>query len=216
MAALAKESPPSPQDAAPAQDTWYTERIITGQGAPGVEHLWSKGPWLRSELVVNGQPILQIVKGDRYLIVNRLERKGIAIERNPEAIRRDAARVRPIGDDRDIILAAGGEEIGDAEVAGQACTAYRLTDANGRRETCVSTTASHVPLRTVFWHRATNRTSEIRYLTWASELPLPDAFFDVGSDVELEPYGYLEYLEATKQGLVGPAPATFSHLLHGR
>ena len=204
------------QEVEAGPETWYTERIITGAGSPGVEHLWSKGPWLRSELVVAGQPIVQIVRGDRYVIVNRLERKGVSIERSPEAIRRDASRSRPIGDDREIILAAGGELTGDGEVGGQRCTVYRLTDVEGRRETCVSTSEAHVPLRTVYWHRATNRTTEIRYLTWASRVPLADSFFEPGSDIALESFGYEQYLEAVENGPVGPAPATFSHLLHGR
>jgi hypothetical protein len=210
--AVAAESPPVESEA----ETWYTERIITGAATPGVEHLWSKGPWLRSELVVAGQPIVQIVKGDRYVILNRLQGKGIAIQRNPEAIRRDASRQRPIGDDREIILAAGGEETGDGQVGGQTCTVYRLTDDQGRRETCISTSEAHVPLRTVFWHRASNRSTEIRYLTWASDLPLTDRFFEIEANVEIEPYGYEQYLEALETGPVGPAPPTLSHLLNGR
>jgi hypothetical protein len=210
--AVAAESPPVEAQS----ETWYTERIITGAATPGVEHLWSKGPWLRSELVVAGQPIVQIVRGDRYVIVNRLQAKGISIERNPEAIRKDASRRRPIGDDREIILAAGGEEAGDGEVGGQTCSVYRLTDDQGRRETCVSTSEAHVPLRTVFWHRASNRSTEIRYLTWASEVPLTDQFFEIGAEVEIEAYGYEQYLKALETGPIGPAPPTFSHLLHGR
>jgi len=210
--AAAAADPPAEEKS----QTWYTERIITGAATPGVEHLWSKGPWLRSELVVAGQPIVQIVRGDRYVIVNRLQAKGISIERNPEAIRKDASRQRPIGDDREVILAGGGEEAGDGEVGGQTCTVYRLTDDQGRRETCVSTSEAHVPLRTVFWHRASNRSTEIRYLTWASEVPLTDKFFEVGADVEIESYGYEQYLKALETGSVGPAPPTFSHLLHGR
>ena len=210
--AAAAEDPPAEEKV----ETWYTERIITGAATPGVEHLWSKGAWLRSELVIAGQPIVQIVRGDRYVIVNRLQAKGIAIQRNPEAIRKDASRQRPIGDDREIILSAGGEETGDGEVGGQTCTVYRLTDDQGRRETCISTSEAHVPLRTVFWHRASNRSTEIRYLTWASEVPLTDQFFEIGADVALESYGYEQYLEAVETGPVGPAPPTFSHLLHGR
>jgi hypothetical protein len=208
----AAEDPPAEEKV----ETWYTERIITGAATPGVEHLWSKGAWLRSELVVAGQPILQIVKGDHYVIVNRLQGRGVAIHRNPEAIRRDASRRRSIGDDREIILAAGGEETGDTQVGGQTCTVYRLTDDDGRRETCVSTSEAHVPLRTVFWHRASNRSTEIRYLTWASEVPLTDEFFEVGPDVVIETYGYEQYLKGLETGPIGPAPPTFSHLLHGR
>jgi len=197
-------------------ETWYTERVITGAATPGVEHLWSKGPWLRSELVVAGQPIVQLVKGDRYVILNRIQRKGVSIQRNPNAIAKDASRRRSIGDDQDIILAAGGEPAGTEQVGGQTCVVFRLTDGDGRRETCVSTSEAHVPLHTSYWHRASNRTTEISYLTWASKVPLTDAFFEVDPGVELELLSYEQYLAASEKGLVGPAPATFSHLLHGR
>jgi hypothetical protein len=210
--AAAQQAPPAPV----ASETWYTERLITGASTPGVEHLWSKGPWLRSELVVAGQPIVQIVKGDRYVIVNRLLRTGVAIQRNPIAIQKDASRRRPIGDDGDIILAAGGEPSGNTTIGGQACTLLRLTDADGRRETCISTSEAHVPLRTTFWHRASNRSTEINYLTWASKVPLGDDFFAPDPGVQLQDLSYEQYLAEAAKGPVGPAPPTFSHLLHGR
>jgi hypothetical protein len=209
--AAAQQAPPAPA----GPESWYTERILAGGASPAVEHLWSKGPWLRSELVVAGQPIVQIVRGDRYLIVNRLQRTGISIQRNPTAVQKDASRRRPIGDDGEIILAGGGERYGKAEVGGQPCEIYRLTDADGKRETCVSTTDAHLPLRTTFWHRASNRTTEITYLTWASKVPLADDFFAPEPATEIEELSYEQYLARSKQGAVGPAPPTFSHLLHG-
>lgn len=212
-------APAAAQQGQPAPDgpeTWYTERVITGASTPGVEHLWSKGPWLRSELVVAGQPIVQIVRGERYLIVNRLLRTGVSIQRNPRAIQKDASRRRPIGDDAEIILAAGGEASGSSQIGGQACTLMRLTDADGRRETCVSTSEARVPLRTTFWQRASNRTTEINYLTWASQVPLVDDFFAPDPGVQVQELSYEQYLAAAEKGPVGPAPPTFSHLLHGR
>jgi hypothetical protein len=210
--ASAQPAPPAPA----GSETWYTERLITGAGAPGVEHLWSKGPWLRSEVVVGGQPILQIVRGERYVIVNRLHRTGVSIGRNPIAIQKDGSRRRPIGDDGDLILAAGGEAAGGSKIAGQACTLVRLTDGDGRRESCISTSEAHLPLRTTFWHRASNRTSEINYLTWASQVPLPDEFFAPEPGMQIQELSYQQYLEASQKGPVGPAPPTFAHLLHGR
>jgi hypothetical protein len=214
--AAAQQAPPAPAPATAGAETWYTERLITGASTPGVEHLWSKGPWLRSELVVAGQPIVQIVKGDRYVIVNRLLRQGVSIQRNPIAIQKDASRRRPIGDDGEIILAAGGEPSGSATIGGQACTLVRLTDGDGRRETCISTSEAHVPLRTTFWHRASNRTTEISYLTWASQVPLADDFFAPDPGVQLQELSYEQYLAEVEKAAVGPAPPTFSHLLHGR
>lgn len=212
-------APASAQPAPPASSgpqTWYAERLITGASTPAVEHLWSKGPWLRSEVVVAGQPIVQIVRGERYVIVNRLLRTGVSIQRNPNAIQKDASRRRPIGDDGELILAGGGEPAGSSQIAGQACTLVRLTDADGRRETCVSTSEARVPLRTTFWQRASNRTTEINYLTWASQVPLGDDFFAPEAGVQLQELSYEQYLAASQKGPVGPAPPTFSHLLHGR
>jgi hypothetical protein len=210
--AFAQQGPP----ASAGPETWYTERLITGASTPGVEHLWSKGPWLRSEVVVAGQPIVQIVRGERYLIVNRLLRTGVSIGRNPIAIQKDASRRRPIGDDAELILAGGGEPAGSSKIGGDTCTLMRLTDADGRRETCVSTGEAHVPLRTTFWQRASNRTTEINYLTWASQVPLSDDFFAPEPGIQLQEFSYEQYLAASQKGPVGPAPPTFSHLLHGR
>jgi hypothetical protein len=216
LLALASASAQQVPPASSGPETWYTERLITGAGTPGVEHLWSKGPWLRSEVVVAGQPIVQIVRGERYLIVNRLLRTGVSIGRNPVAIQKDASRRRPIGDDAELILAGGGEPAGSSQIGGQACTLMRLTDADGRRETCISTSGAHVPLRTTFWQRASNRTTEINYLTWASQVPLADDFFAPEPGVQLQELSYEQYLDASQKGPVGPAPPTFAHLLHGR
>lgn len=195
-------------------ETWYTERLMAGGATPTIEHLWSKGPWLRSELVVGGQPIVQLVKGNRYVIVNRLQRKGIAIQRNPLAIAHDAAGKRPFADDRDRIVAAGGERVGSQELAGQNCEVYRVTDGDGRRETCV--TAGGLPVRTEMWHRASGSSSSASYLSWASQVPLTDEFFDPDPGVEIEEFSYDRYLEAVTKGPVGPAPPMHSYLLHGK
>jgi hypothetical protein len=213
---VAAAEDPKPAPAPAGAETWYAERIITGSSGTGVEHLWSKGPWLRSEMVIGGQPILQLVKGDRYVIVNRIQRRGVSIQRNPQAIVKDASRRRPIGEDQEMILAAGGEAVRSEQIAGQECEVFRLTDADGRRETCVSKKEPRLPIRTSFWHRATNHTSQINYVSWASKVPLPDEFFDPDPGFVLEQLGYEQYLAGVEKGPVGPAPALHSHLLHGR
>jgi hypothetical protein len=209
FAAGAQEKPP------PARaDTWYTERLMSSGASPTIEHLWSKGPWLRSELVVGGQPIVQLVKGERYVIVNRLQRRGVAIQRNPRAIERDAAGKRPFADDRDRIVAAGGERVGAEKFGAQECEVYRVTDGDGRRETCV--TSAGLPVRTEMWHRASGSSSIATYLTWASQVPLADDFFEPEPGTVIEEYGYEQYLDAVQKGPVGPAPPLHGHLLHGK
>ena len=195
-------------------ETWYTERLMSGGKVPTIEHLWSKGPWLRSEVVVGGQPIVQLVKGNRYVIVNRLERRGIAIQRSPVAIANDAGGKRPFADDRDRIVAAGGERVGSQTLGGAECDVYRVTDGDGRRETCV--TAAGLPVRTEMWHRASGESSQASYLSWASQIPLPDEFFDPDPGVVIVEYGYDQYLTELQKGTVGPAPPLHSFLLHGR
>jgi hypothetical protein len=202
------------QPAPAASDTWYTERLMSTGGSPTIEHLWSKGPWLRSELVVGGQPIVQLVKGDRYLIVNRLQRRGVAIQRSPLAIANDASGKRPFADDRDRIIAAGGERVGSHDLGGQPCDVYRVTDRDGRRETCV--TSAGLPVRTEMWHRASGSSSTASYLSWASNVPLPDEFFEPEPGTVIEEYTYEGYLEAVRKGPVGPSPPLHGHLLHGR
>jgi hypothetical protein len=204
------EDPPAPA----AVDTWYTERLMSSGTSPTIEHLWSKGPWLRSELVVGGQPIVQLVKGNRYVIVNRLQRRGVAIQRNPRALERDASGKRPFADDRDRIVAAGGERVGTEQLGGQECEVYRVTDQDGRRETCV--TPQGLPVRTEMWHRASGSSSVASYLSWASNVPLSDDFFEPEPGTVIEEYGYEQYLDAVKKGPVGPSPPLHGHLLHGK
>ena len=210
LAHAQQAAPPKPA----GPETWYTERLMSSGGAPTIEHLWSKGPWLRSELVVGGQPIVQLVKGSRYVIVNRLQRSGIAIERSPLAIAHDAAGKRPFADDRDRIVAAGGERVGTQKLGGADCELYRITDGDGRRETCV--TSGGLPVRTEMWHRASGASSTASYLSWASEMPLTDEFFEPEPGFTIEEYGYDQYLEAVRKGPVGPAPPLHSFLLHGK
>lgn len=195
-------------------ETWYTERLMSGGKAPTIEHLWSKGPWLRSELVVGGQPIVQLVKGNRYVIVNRLERRGIAIQRNPQAIANDAAGKRPFADDRDRIVAAGGERVGVQTIGGTECELYRVTDRDGRRETCV--TSAGLPVRTEMWHRGSGSSSQASYLSWASQVPLTDEFFEPDPGFVIQEYSYDQYLADVQKGPVGPAPPLHSFLLHGK
>lgn len=204
----------APGKASPSPETWYTERLMSGGKAPTIEHLWSKGPWLRSELVVGGQPIVQLVKNNRYVIVNRLERRGIAIQRNPRAIANDAAAKRPFADDRDRIVAAGGERVGSQTLGGTECEVYRVTDGDGRRETCV--TSSGLPVRTEMWHRGSGTSSLASYLSWASQVPLTDEFFDPDPGVVIQEYTYDQYLAEVQKGPVGPAPPLHSFLLHGK
>ena len=56
-AALALLLLAAPAVAQEKPETWYAERIISGDTPPIVEHLWSKGAKLRAETVIGGLPI---------------------------------------------------------------------------------------------------------------------------------------------------------------
>jgi hypothetical protein len=211
LLAQAQAAPPKDEG---GPESWYTEILLTGGAAPTIEHLWSKGPWMRSEVVVGGQPIVQLVKGNRYVIYNRIQREGIAIQRSPRAIANDAAGKRPFADDRDRIVAAGGERVASSEIGGQKCDVYRVTDNDGRRETCV--TDKGLPVHTEMWQRSSGKSTSANYLSWASHVPVTDAFFDADPGVAITEYGYDQYLSEVAKGPVGPAPPLHSYLLHGR
>ena len=213
LSSYGQAAPPKPAEPA-GPESWYTEILLTGGAAPTIEHLWSKGPWMRSELVVGGQPIVQLVKGNRYVIFNRIEREGIAIQRNPRAIANDASGKRPFAEDRDRIVAAGGERVGTESLAGQDCDLYRVTDADGKRETCV--TSLGLPVRTEMWQRSSGKSTSANYLSWSSHVPVTDEFFDADPGVKITEYGYDQYLSEIQKGPVGPAPPLHSYLLHGR
>jgi hypothetical protein len=196
-------------------DTWYAERIISGDTPPIVEHLWSKGPKLRAETVVGGQPIVTLVNGERYITIDRLSRTGVSIERRPDAIREDAERGRPFGNEGSILQSAGGEKISTEKVGGRPCELYRLTNSEGKQEACVSRDQSRLPLQVKIWRRKTGKQALTRYLDWVSGLPLPDDFFEPDESVKLEHVSYDDYVRRAGKEQIGPAPPFFRGLLHG-
>ena len=214
-AALALLLLAAPVVAQEASDTWYAERIISGDTPPIVEHLWSKGPKLRAETVVGGQPIVTLVNGERYITIDRLTRTGVSIQRRPDAIREDAERGRPFGNEGSILQAAGGEKVSTEKVGGRPCELYRLTNTDGRQEACVSRDESRLPLQVKIWRRKSGKQALTRYLDWVSGLPMPDDFFEPDASVKLEHVSYDDYVRRAGKEQIGPAPPFFRGLLHG-
>lgn len=196
-------------------ETWYAERITTGEAPLRVDHFWSSGARLRAETVVAGHPILTLVSGDRYLVIDRLGGRGISIRRSPAAIAADAARMRPFGLELERMRAVGAEVVGSQRLGSRRCQLWRVTDPTGRRELCVSDDAAQLPFEMTVWSRATGRSVVVRYLDWTRDLALPDAFFEPDPRVRIESYEYEEYVRKTAEGPVGPAPPFFAELLHG-
>jgi hypothetical protein len=198
-----------------APATWYGERIISGDVPVHVEHLWSKGPKLRAEMVIRGHPILTLVNAERYITIDRLTNTGVSIQRSPRAIRGDATRGRPFGQEGSILQAAGGEKVSTQEIAGRRCDLYRLTNGEGRQEVCITQDQARLPLLVRIWRRSSGKEAITRYFDWASGLALSDEFFEPGSAVTLEHVTYDEYVRRAADEKVGPAPPFFRELLHG-
>jgi len=196
-------------------DTWYAERLSTGDAPVRVEHYWSKGPWLRSETVFAGHPILTVVRGERYVIVDRLNGEGISVQRSPRALAQDEGRERPFANELYVLRESGGEKVGEETLGGRTCTLYRLTNEEGRKEVCVSQSGPELPVFLRVWLRGSGRSMETRYLHWSRDLDIPDAFFAPPEDAQIEHLSYEEYVRRTSQEPLGPAPPFHADLLHG-
>jgi hypothetical protein len=195
--------------------TWYAERITSGDTPVHVEHLWSRGPKLRAETVIGGRPIVTIVNGERYIMIDRVANTGVSIQRSPKAMAADAKRDRPFGNEWKVLEAAGGELVSTERIAGRTCDLYRLTNADGRREICVSQDEARLPLLLKVWSRASSREARTNYLDWTSHLAINDTFFEPDPSTSLEQLSYEDYVRRASDEQIGPAPPFFRELLHG-
>jgi len=216
LAALALLLASAPGVAQETESTWYAERITSGDVPVHVEHLWSKGSKLRAEMVLGGHPIVTLVSGEHYIVIDRIAKTGASIQRSPKAIRQDAGRGRPFGNEWIELDEAGGEKISTETIGGRECDLYRLTGAGGRREVCVSQDESRLPLQHSVWQRGSGREARTQYLDWTSGLALGEDFFEPDPGVTLEHLTYDAYLSRATKEQIGPAPPFFRELLHGR
>lgn len=199
-----------------AAETWYAQRVTQGDSGMGVEHLWSSGASLRAEVVVGGHPVVTLVHGNRYSIVDRLTGEGISIERHPNAIRADDAAVRPFGDEAERLQRQGGELIRDEPLGENvSCRLYKLTDERGRQEVCVRSEETALPVFIKSWNRNSKQKAVVSYGSWGKGLKIENDFFVVDAGANVKAYTYAAYAKATQAGNVGPAPVLFPHLLHG-
>jgi len=198
---------------APVEQTWFVQRVTTGDAPLRVEYFWSKGSRLRSETVVAGRPILTLVSGEFYYVIDMLAAKGVAIRRSASALAADAERGRPFGRDGERMLAEGAEKVGTDDQTGRPCELYRITNQVGRQEICL--TPDGLPVHSSQYARSSHRRVEARYLDWAQGFQASDSFFAPDPRLELERIEYDAYLERSPRAQVGPAPVLYRDLLHG-
>ncbi len=201
--------------AAAEEETWYAQRFTSGDAPVRVDQLWAKGPKLRSETVIAARPVITIVSGERYYIVDGLTGTGVAVQRSPVAIRADRRRGRPFGNEAREVTEAGGEKVGTQRLGPRSCDVYRFTGRNGRREVCVTPDATRLPIQIDSWSRASGQSATVRYLDWTRGIDIPDGFFEPDARWTLDHLDYGEYRKRSKEGPVGPAPPFWGELLHG-
>jgi hypothetical protein len=195
--------------------SWWTQRLTFGEGPAFAENLWSKGPRMRAESVVEGHRVTTLVDEKRYVIIDEFGRTGISIARSPRAIGQDAKRKRPFGNEAEELVQDGAEKVGSEVRAGQEVDHYRLTRNDGDRdEVWVTQDERRLPLETTFRDRSTGAMNRRVYFRWV-EAAWPDALFEPAAGVKLEEIPYDEYVERSRKGPVGPAPPFYSELLHG-
>jgi len=213
-----KEAPAPRKGARAAPKSWYALRVMRGDTGVIVQNLWSAGRSLRAEAVLDGVPILQLVSGEWYYVIDGVRQLGIAVRRSPKALQADlsAPAGRPFGNEATDLQARGGELVREETVGDRKARVLRLTDQKGRHEVWVTDDPSALPIRI----DSTDRDSGVHvvtdYVDWLSDMMLPPAFFEPDPRVQLERLEYDEYVQRASQGPVGPAPVLFSDLLHGR
>lgn len=195
--------------------TWHATAFVSGIGSYRIIHYWSQGSSMRAETLISGHPITTIVRGDRYIVIDRLTGKALDVERAKNAVAEDRSRERPFGFERDEIRAAGGEKIEDTKLSNVDVELWRVTDDLGRRTAWISKAAPHVPLRAETFVRGSTQTVKIDYSGWGFNLDIPADFFAVPPGLEVERLDYDAYSKKSAQGPVGPAPILYPDLLHG-
>lgn len=193
----------------------YASAFVSGRSGYRIIHYWSDGPKMRAETLIGGHPITTIVRGDEYLVFDRLTNKGLAITRGKQAQSEESKRTRPFGNDWVEIRDAGGELIEETRLAGRDVEVWQLTDTAGSRKVWVTKDAARVPLRVETYDRKSSDTLTLDYSNWTLDLEMPKAFFEAEPDIDFERYGYEEFVAKAQEERVGTVPVLYPDLLHG-
>lgn len=199
----------------PVPTTWHATVFFSGSSQYRIIHYWSSGSSMRAETLITGHPVVTIVHGDRYIVMDRLSGKALDIERAKRATEEDETRLRPFGIELDEIRKLGAEKVEETRLSGVAVEVWRLTDNTSRRTVWVTKDAPRVPLRAETFVRGSSETLVFDYSNWAFDMDMPDEFFEIPSDYDVEELDYDEYEEKSAKEQVGPGPILYPDLLHG-
>jgi len=195
--------------------SWFALTLAHSELGLNVAYFWSKGPKLRSETVIAGHRVVNIVNGPTYYAYDAVTRQGVAIGRAQAAIDRDGPTRRPFGRELEIIVGQGGEKVGEEQLGGRTCERFRVTDEAGRREVWVTKDDLRLPVRVESYSRLTGKTIATEFVNWAADLPIDDGFFEPEPGVELQHLSF-EHYAARQFTPIGPVPVLYMDLLTGR
>jgi hypothetical protein len=209
--------PPRGEAVVSLPDTWYAQVLAHSDAGLNVTDFWSKGSKLRAETVVAGRRIVTLVNGDTYYAYDRLDGTGVAIARAESAMRQDAKRVRPFGNELAVLLRQGAEHVDREKLGGRVVDHYRVTDTIGKRQLWVTADPFALPVRLEIFMRSNGSTVQTDYLNWLHGLPIADSFFEPEPTLILKHMSSQEYLTTSPEGgKLGPVPVLYSDLLVGR
>jgi hypothetical protein len=213
---LAQQPAPPPKPA-PGPSTWFVQTLSHSDAGLNVAYFWSKGAKLRTETVIGGRRVTTIVSGNTYYAYDAVGQTGVAVGRSPKAIAADARGERPFGREFENLIERGAEPVRDDKVMGRACEVYRLTDAVGRRELCVTKDKRRLPVRVTVYRRDVQTTTTTDFVNWLTGLPIADSFFEAESSIALERLDFETYTRRTASGEpIGPVPVLYTDLLVGK
>ncbi len=209
--AAAKEDGKAPSD---PEATFYASSIGRSADDFLFVHYWSKGPLFRSETTINGHPVITIVNGVSYYILDPSLGLGIEIQRSPAAIAQDAKRSRPFGREYEEIIASGGEWVRSEKLDGRDVDVYKATNDQGRRTLWLARSELRLPLRIENFDRKSGRTGRLDYVIWIPGVHIIDEFFTPSPAIPLKRFeSYGEYMQELRRGPIPPAPPLFRSFL---
>lgn len=202
-----------------AQDnpvTWHAQGLTRDPvSGVSVTNYWSQGRKMRAESVVRGHPVVTMVNGEWYYVYDGLSGTGIAVRRSARALADDKQGGRPFAQEGTFMQSEGAELVRKERAGKMACDLYRLTDANGRREACITDQEPYLPLRVEVFDRSSGDTLRTDYVGWVRDLLIRKTFFEPDPRFTFERYDYDEFMAKLASDEPPRAPILYGALLHG-
>ena len=157
------------------------------------------------------------MSGDTYYAYNAVLMSGVAIRRTAEAIAADSSKLRPFGNEVEVLLSQGAEKIREEVLFNIPSDVYQISDEAGRRVLWVTQDSKRLPMRVEIYNRRTGSTSYKEYFDWQIGIPIAEEFFVPESASKLTHFEFDEYIgNITKKEVAGLVPILYEELLVGR